>query len=254
VTEAPKGERGRPRSGTNPRPDLSATEQILDAAAHLFVERGYSATSTRAIADEVGIRQASLYYHFQRKEQILELLLMRTVEPSMRVANYLKSSEAPATVRLTALVTFDGRQLFTAPHNVGSLYLLPEVRNGPFEQFRFERSSLRGLYARLISESIDSRMDAELGRPDDAAPRASLDYLVDVVFGMVESVITIRADRSVDDATLLTTTIAESCLRVLGHDGAEIRGVVADADSLLADMSDTLGLGAGQQPGGSDSD
>jgi AcrR family transcriptional regulator len=246
VTEAQKkGERGRPRSGTNPRPDLSAPEQILDAAAHLFVERGYSATSTRAIADEVGIRQASLYYHFPRKEQILELLLMRTVEPSMIVADYLETSGFPAAVRLTALVTFDSRQLFTAPHNVGSLYLLPEVRNGPFEPFRIERSSLRALYARLISESIDSRMDAELAGPSDGAPRPSLDYLVDVVFGMVESVITIRADRSEDDATVLTTTIAESCLRVLGHDGAEIRGVVADAETLLAEMSGTLGLSAG---------
>jgi AcrR family transcriptional regulator len=234
VTEAQKkGERGRPRSGTNPRPDLSAPEQILDAAAHLFVERGYSATSTRAIADEVGIRQASLYYHFPRKEQILELLLMRTVEPSMIVANYLETSESPAAVRLTALVTFDSRQLFTAPHNVGSLYLLPEVRNGPFEPFRIERSSLRGLYARLISESVDG-----------SAPRPSIDYLVDVVFGMVESVITIRADRSTDDATVLTTTIAESCLRVLGHDEPEIRGVVADADALLTEMSSTLGLSA----------
>jgi hypothetical protein len=130
----------------------------------------------------------------------------------------------------------------TAPHNVGSLYLLPEVRNGPFEPFRVERSSLRGLYARLISGSIDSRMDLELARPDDTTPRPSLDYLVDVVFGMVESVITIRADRSNDDATLLTTTIAESCLRVLGHDGAKIRGVIADADRLLAEMSNILGL------------
>jgi hypothetical protein len=88
-------------------------------------------------------------------------------------------------------------------------------------------------------------MDAELAEPSDGAPRPSIDYLVDVVFGMVESVITIRADRSEDDATVLTTTIAESCLRVLGHDGAEIRGVVADAETLLAEMSGTLGLSAG---------
>jgi hypothetical protein len=122
---------------------------------------------------------------------------------------------------------------------------LPEVRNGPFEPFRIERSSLRGLYARLISESIDSRMGTELAGSGDAQPRPSLDYLVDVVFGMVESVITIRADRSNDDATVLTTTIAESCLRVLGHEGAEIRGVVTDADRLLAEMSNTLGLSVG---------
>ena len=244
MTEAAKGERGRPRSGTNPRPDLSATEQILAAAAHLFVERGYSATSTRALADEVGIRQASLYYHFPRKDQILELLLMRTVEPSLRVADHLQFSESPAAVRLTALVTFDTRQLLAAPHNVGSLYLLPEVRSGPFEPFRIERSRLRGLYARLISESLDM---ADIGpaRQDDGSQRPSLDHLVDVVFGMVESVIIIRADGSGGsngDTTALTATIAESCLRVLGHDEAEIRRVLSDADALLAELSDALEL------------
>ena len=46
-------------------------EEILAAAAGLFAERGYAATSTRLIADTVGIRQASLYYHFANKEQIL---------------------------------------------------------------------------------------------------------------------------------------------------------------------------------------
>lgn len=247
MIEAAKGERGRPRSGTNPRPDLSATEQILAAAAHLFVERGYSATSTRALADEVGIRQASLYYHFPRKDQILELLLMRTVEPSLRVADYLQSSESPAAVRLTALITFDTRQLLTAPHNVGSLYLLPEVRSGPFEPFRIERSRLRGLYARLISESIGSDIDAGSVRQDDEPRRPSLDYLVDVVFGMVESVIIIRADGSNSDTTVLTTTIAESCLRVLGHDDdAGIHRVLSDADALLAEMSNAFELDPGR--------
>ncbi|HAM25299.1 MAG TPA: TetR family transcriptional regulator [Microbacteriaceae bacterium] len=237
-----RGERGRPRSGTSHRPDLSATEQILDAAARLFVERGYAATSTRAIADAVGIRQASLYYHFANKEQILEVLLMRTVEPSMRVAHHLEAAPAASAVRLYALVAFDTRQLFTATHNVGTLYLLPEIRNELFEPFRAKRATLREVYARLIADSIATPVRVELGPARGSQARSSLDYLVDVIFGMVESAIAIRADRPHDDSNVLVTTIAQSCLRVLGHDSDAIRGISAEAERVLAAMHETLAV------------
>jgi len=234
--QARKGDRGRPRSGTSPRPDLSATEQILDAAAQLFVERGYSATSTRAIADQVGIRQASLYYHFPSKEQILEVLLMRTVEPSVAAARHLDTSHAEAPARLWALIAFDVRQLFTAPHNVGTLYLLPETRNELFAPFRRERAALRSIYATLIMASIATPVRVELGPAHADQAQASADYLVDVVFGMVESAIAIRADRADEEADVLTTTIAQSCLRVLGHDSAELRVIAAAGRDVLAEI------------------
>lgn len=73
---------GRPRhvvstSAASPR------DQVLDAAAELFVTRGFAATSTREIAEKVGIRQASLYYHFAGKDEILAELLQRSVRPTM---------------------------------------------------------------------------------------------------------------------------------------------------------------------------
>src|SRR5690606_6446151 len=50
-------------------------EQVLEAAALLFTSKGFAATSTREIAEAVGIRQASLYYHFAGKDEILAALL-----------------------------------------------------------------------------------------------------------------------------------------------------------------------------------
>jgi AcrR family transcriptional regulator len=231
-----RADRGRPRSGTTQRPDLSATEQILDAAAQLFAERGYAATSTRAIADQVGIRQASLYYHFPSKEQILEILLMRTVEPSAVAARYLEAANGDAPARLWALIAFDSRQLFTAPHNVGTLYLLPEIRNELFEPFRRERALLRGLYAHLVAASIATPVRVDLGPTRASSAQSSLDYLVDVVFGMVESAIAIRVDRAGDDADVLVTTIAQSCLRVLGHDSDALLAIATAGRELLAGM------------------
>ena len=229
----PRAERGRPRSAAAHRPDLSATEQILDAAAQLFVERGFAATSTRAIADRVGIRQASLYYHFSSKEQILKVLLMRTVEPSTRVAAYLEAAPASAVVRLAALISFDTDQLTRSAHNLGTLYFLPEIRNDLLEPFRIERTRLRDTYAALIAASVEAEVRADLGPAGSAGSESGLDYLVDVIFGLVESVIAIRADRPDEDADALVATILYSCLRVLGHDGTAGRHITVHARELL---------------------
>ena len=40
-----------------------ARERVLDVAERLFTERGYAAVTLRDIAAELGMRQASLYYH-----------------------------------------------------------------------------------------------------------------------------------------------------------------------------------------------
>jgi AcrR family transcriptional regulator len=45
---------------------------LLDAARRLFAERGYSGTSTRAIAEEAGVANSLLHRHFTGKAQLFE--------------------------------------------------------------------------------------------------------------------------------------------------------------------------------------
>ena len=45
-------------------------DEILDVAEQLFMQQGYKGTSTRQIAELLGITQPNLYYHFKRKEDI----------------------------------------------------------------------------------------------------------------------------------------------------------------------------------------
>lgn len=55
----------------------STRERILDVALELFVEKGYEKTSLRDIAEQLGITKAALYYHFERKQDILLELHLR---------------------------------------------------------------------------------------------------------------------------------------------------------------------------------
>lgn len=53
----------------------STREKILAVSLRLFAENGYNATSVRQIAQEVGVRESSLYNHFRSKDEILQTVL-----------------------------------------------------------------------------------------------------------------------------------------------------------------------------------
>jgi AcrR family transcriptional regulator len=75
VTAEPDSGPAAPRRPGRPRG--STRERILDIALELFNEQGYDKTSLREIADRLGTTKAALYYHFERKEDILFALHMR---------------------------------------------------------------------------------------------------------------------------------------------------------------------------------
>lgn len=58
----------------------SGRDRVLEEAGRLFRTRGYNAVTMRDIADEVGIRQASLYYHFASKEHLFVAVTERMFE------------------------------------------------------------------------------------------------------------------------------------------------------------------------------
>lgn len=54
--------------------------EMLDAAALVFSEKGYHGASTKDIADQLGIRQGSLYYYFSSKQEALAEVCKRGVD------------------------------------------------------------------------------------------------------------------------------------------------------------------------------
>ncbi len=74
--------------------------QILQAALSLFSERGFSATTVKAIAARCGLTDAALYYHFRSKAEILESLAELPQSPPLPAA-----PDGPLTLEwLAALV------------------------------------------------------------------------------------------------------------------------------------------------------
>ena len=53
--------------------------QVLDAAAKLFVERGYNVTSIAAIAEEAGVSPETVYARFRNKRTLIGELMQQAV-------------------------------------------------------------------------------------------------------------------------------------------------------------------------------
>jgi AcrR family transcriptional regulator len=198
---------GRPRSAPSHRRGVSGREQILDAAGRMFSEQGYGAASTRKIAMAVGVKQASLYYHFTSKEDILAGLLAGTVEPSLAFDAKLSCTPEPAHIQLYALTYFDVSLLCSARWNVGALYHLPELRSERFTQFRSDRQLLRRAYGRRIAD----------GERAGVFTVASVEVATSLVFALAESGIAMRSDDVTLDPALPELTAA-GCLRLLSCD------------------------------------
>lgn len=59
---------------------MSSASQILDIAERRMREAGYNAVSFRDIAAEIGMKSASLHYHFPKKEDLGVALIKRYTE------------------------------------------------------------------------------------------------------------------------------------------------------------------------------
>ncbi|MEU6067677.1 MULTISPECIES: TetR/AcrR family transcriptional regulator [Streptomyces] len=204
---------GRPRHTPPSDPGTSAREQILDAAGALFVERGIASTSTRMIAERVGIRQASLYYHFATKEEILAELLATSVRPSLQMVEQIQAlvpEHANPAAALYVMAAMDVRTLCRTPYNIGTLYLLPEVRSERFDAFREERGRLQESYGTLGAQAA----------AEGVARSVPAERIGELLIQLVEVVIQIRRSREPEPAD--TDAIASSCLRLCGLDESAV--------------------------------
>ncbi|MFD7076085.1 TetR/AcrR family transcriptional regulator [Nocardioides sp. NPDC059952] len=200
-------------------------EQVLHAAAQLFVTKGFAATSTREIADRVGLRQASLYYHFTGKDEILAELLERSVRPTVdRVdqIEQLTATTSPETA-LYLLALVDIHTLAEAPDNIGMLATHPDVTSSDaFDAFRSVRAELAGAYGRMATRAAAPGVAAAAGQG----------HLGEMLMHLVEVTTSLRSSGvPIDDAT--AALIASTCLRACGIPDLRIASAATAATPLM---------------------
>ncbi len=91
-----KSSAGKKGSAKKDRPDKHRL-QILEAAAELFLERGYAGVTMNEVADRADKAKATIYYYFQDKEElILEIFKQSSNLVSKHFEPIVQSSLHPA--------------------------------------------------------------------------------------------------------------------------------------------------------------
>ena len=77
----------------------------IRAAAAVFADKGYHGSSTRDIAEHLGIKQGSLYYYFKSKEEALVEVCLYAMRDYVQHMEAIAASDQPFEAKLLATIT-----------------------------------------------------------------------------------------------------------------------------------------------------
>jgi AcrR family transcriptional regulator len=140
---------------------------IMEAAIKLFSERGFRGTTTRALAEAVGVSEPVLYEHFKSKRELYQAIVeVKSKEGLARATALLQPYAESRDDRafLIALGQFIC-QCYSEDQAYGRLLLLaalegPELGDIFFERQREARETLAGYFAERIRDGAFRDVDA----------------------------------------------------------------------------------------------
>lgn len=98
---------GRRRSAarTDPRASYNAKRsEIAEAAVRVFNRMGFERASLAAVAEELGVDRASLYYYFSSKEQLFDDIVRTVVERNAQLAEEIRQSDLSPRRKLRDMI------------------------------------------------------------------------------------------------------------------------------------------------------
>jgi AcrR family transcriptional regulator len=123
----------KPRNTDSPKYRQHKLEAIRAAAA-VFAEKGFHGATTNDIANRLGIKQGSLYYYFDSKEEALEDVCLYGFEQYAESMDEIARSAEPFEAQILAVVTnhlgrYREKSEALKVHNDERLYLPPARRH-----------------------------------------------------------------------------------------------------------------------------
>jgi len=104
------------------------TDAILDAAAHILGERGWTGLTTNGVAEVAGVSIGSLYQYFPNKLALIEAVRRRHFDDVLAVLRAAADESRPRSRRIAALV--DGMIAVHSRYPAAHRVLLEESPRG----------------------------------------------------------------------------------------------------------------------------
>ena len=144
--------------------------QAIRSAAAVFAEKGFHGSSTRDIAERMGIKQGSLYYYFDSKEEALGEVCLYGIDEYVEHMKDIASSDQSFDEKLTATITshlssYRERNEALKVYNDERLYLPEEKRRklkllGSAYRRMLEEIFREGVRDGVLRDSIDCHFAA----------------------------------------------------------------------------------------------
>lgn len=131
--------------GSKGRRQHKRRAEIIDTAAHVFADLGYHAASTQAVADVLGMRQASLYYYFTSKEQALHEVCLIGVQGFLEGLEDICAADAPLADKIRLAI-----------HN----HMLPLREKRPYVRVFLRDRHLVTAAHRRVTRRVERRYEA----------------------------------------------------------------------------------------------
>lgn len=77
---------------------------LVDAAAAVFKEKGFSGTSVDDIAQAAGIDRASIYYYAGGKQELFDEIVLEAFEANIEMAEAIRDSDSTPPEKLSRLI------------------------------------------------------------------------------------------------------------------------------------------------------
>lgn len=114
---------GRSRTGDQ------TLELILEKAEEMIHDKGFMAVSLRDLAKAVGVRAASLYYHFPSKEDILFAITKRHMDGLLTATREALGEVPPGDVACRLETLLRTAVMYHVEHRYPAGVMINEVRN-----------------------------------------------------------------------------------------------------------------------------
>ncbi len=143
--------------------------EIAAAAAKVFHRLGYQATTIGAVADEMGVDRASLYYYISSKEELFDEVVREVSEGNVALAEQVRDSDASATDKLRTLITAL-MSSYAENYPILYVYIREDLRSIAGDRSAWSRHmrSLNRRYDDAITAIVQAGIDDGTIRP---APR-----------------------------------------------------------------------------------
>jgi AcrR family transcriptional regulator len=141
---------------------ISTAERLPTAAAELFREKGYAQSTTRELAERLGVQKASLYHHIRTKEDLLYAICTESLA-RLTAAVQAAIAAAPEEERLHAAMTAHVTAILR-DRDMHSTMLL-ELRSLS-EKRRRQLVKARDGYERLLQDLVEADQAAGRCRTD----------------------------------------------------------------------------------------